>query len=105
MEGKIRNAGERLGYAKLKKEQIDVIDSSVKGNDVFAVLPTGFGKSLFFACLPLIFDCFPENHGRPTIIIVTTPLKSDHEGSSNLIVLLIIVYLNILLNFVGDISI
>ena len=55
-EGKIRNAGERLGYAKLKKEQIDVIDSFVKGNDVFAVLPTGFGKSLCFACLPSLFD-------------------------------------------------
>ena len=47
---------ERLGY-KLKKEQRDVIVSYIKGNDVFAILPTGFGKSLCYQALPLIFDC------------------------------------------------
>ena len=47
---------ERLGY-KLKKEQRDVIVSYIKGNDVFAILPTGFGKSLCYQALLLIFDC------------------------------------------------
>ena len=25
----------------------------IKGRDVFAILPMGFGKSLFYACLPV----------------------------------------------------
>ena len=28
----------------------------VNGRDMFAVLPTGYGKTLCYACLPLIFD-------------------------------------------------
>ena len=28
----------------------------MKGRDVFAVLPTGYGKSFCFGCLPLVFD-------------------------------------------------
>ena len=26
----------------------------IKGRDVFAILPMGFGKSLFYACLPVV---------------------------------------------------
>ena len=47
-----REAASSLGYQTLKEEQLDVITSFVKGKDVFAVLPTGFGKSLCYACLP-----------------------------------------------------
>ena len=28
----------------------------VNGRDVYAALPTGYGKTLCYACLPLIFD-------------------------------------------------
>ena len=45
-------AAKWLGYV-LKEEQKTVITSFVLGRDVFAVLPTGFGKSLCFACLPI----------------------------------------------------
>lgn len=60
------------GY-NLKDEQRKVILSFVKGEDVFVVLPTGFGKSLCFACLPLIFDRVRED-GLSSIIIIITPL-------------------------------
>ena len=35
----------RLGFI-LKEKQMEVIGAFVKGNNVFAVLPTGFGKTL-----------------------------------------------------------
>ena len=35
-----------FGYVSLKSEQKAVIKDFVTGNDVFAVLPTGYGKSL-----------------------------------------------------------
>ena len=42
-----RSAARELGYASLKPEQLDVVEAFVKGRDVFSVLPTGYGKSLF----------------------------------------------------------
>ncbi len=44
----------QLGYDKLKDLQVEVILSFLTGKDVFAILPTGYGKSLCFAILPLL---------------------------------------------------
>ena len=35
---------------------VPAIKSFVEGNDVLVILPTGYGKSLCFALLPLVFD-------------------------------------------------
>ena len=40
----------------MKVDQLDVAIAFVEGTDVFAILPTGFGKSLCYACLPASFD-------------------------------------------------
>ena len=45
-----------LGYHSLKSEQKAVIKEFVMGKDVFAIFPTGYGKSLCYACLPGVFD-------------------------------------------------
>ena len=37
-------------------EQMSVIEVFISGRDVFVCLPTGFGKSLIFASLPIIFN-------------------------------------------------
>jgi len=42
-----------LGYSSLKEEQLEVVTAFLEGHDVFAVLPTGYRKSLCFGCLPL----------------------------------------------------
>ena len=43
----------QLGY---EEKQLEVVSGVLNGQDVFAVLPTGFGKSLCFASLPSIYD-------------------------------------------------
>lgn len=39
----------------LKDEQRTAIKAFVDGKDVFAVLPTGFGKSLIYQLAPMFF--------------------------------------------------
>ena len=61
-----------LGYANVKDEQLQVVENVISGKDVFAVLPTGFGKSLCFALLPGIFNRVMR---VPTsIAVVVSPL-------------------------------
>lgn len=63
-----------LGYIQMKSEQLQVVESFVKGNDVFGVLPTGFGKSLCYACLPLVFDKLLQKPHGSSIVMVVSPL-------------------------------
>ena len=68
----MEEAARRLGYI-LKEDQKKVITSFIDGEDVFAVLPTGYGKSLCYQCLPYIYDKIRED-GLISIIIIITPL-------------------------------
>ena len=45
-----------LWYTSLKQEQKDAIKEFVKGHDVFVCLPTGFGKSLCYIILPMLYS-------------------------------------------------
>ena len=65
-------SGRRLGYGELTAEQRRAILAFVGGRDVFVSLPTGSGKSLCFALLPLVFDLLNEKEG--SIVIVVSPL-------------------------------
>ena len=60
---------QKLGYLQLKPEQLKVIMEFVNGRNVFAVLPTGYGKTLCYACLPLIFDEL-ASRTTPSIILL-----------------------------------
>ena len=55
-----------------KKEAI--ISAELKKRDVFVSLPTGFGKSVIFQALPMVFDGFTVESGH--IVIVVSPLLS-----------------------------
>ena len=70
-----------LGYISLKSEQKAVIKDFIMGNDVFAVLPTGYGKSLCYVCLPGIFDKIFDS--TTSIIAVVTPLLSIMKDQVN----------------------
>ena len=61
--------------------QMKVIFAFATGHDVFAVLPTGFGKSLCYARLPGMFDHLLQPE-EPSLVIVVTPLTAIMEGQA-----------------------
>ena len=85
VDSAIVQAARKLRYGEVKSEQSRVIREIVAGNDVFVALPTGYGKSLCYALLPLVFDFV---RGRPlqasSIVLCVSPLVSlmvDHENA------------------------
>ena len=76
--GAANDSVRQLGYKSLKKLQLEVIVGIMTGRDVFAILPTGYGKSLCYGCLPRVYDilCRPI---LPSIVCVVTPLTAIIE--------------------------
>ena len=73
-----REAAKSLGYDRLKPEQERVLSEFMSGKDVFVALPTGYGKSLCYAALPLAFDLkkFGSIELKQSIVIVVSPLTA-----------------------------
>ena len=46
----------QLGYEGVKDKQMEAILAVVRGKDTFVSLPTGFGKSMIYGVLPVVFD-------------------------------------------------
>jgi len=63
-------ASQFLGYEQMKEEQLQVVELLVSGNDVFGVLPTGFGKSYVL--------CMSSSHLRQTASEVLSLQYSAH---------------------------
>lgn len=57
VEAAIASSWAIMGVEELKEKQKDAIQLFAEGNDVLVILPTGYGKSLCIALLPLVFDC------------------------------------------------
>ena len=47
------------------------------GRDVFVCLPTGFGKSVCYMVLPLLFDIIRNAVSGESIVLDVSPLKAD----------------------------
>ena len=71
-----------LGYPALKLEQLSMLRSFVCGKDVFGVLPTGFGKSLCYACLPAILDGV-RGCSRSKVVGPLTEIMTDQVSKRN----------------------
>ena len=48
MEEIIKSSVQKLGYSALKAEHLKAVSQFVSEKDVFAVLPTGYGKKTLF---------------------------------------------------------
>ena len=64
---------EKFCIRELNALQKEAIIQFEKQRDVFINLPTGFGKSLIYQALPLVFDAM---HGEGHIVVVVSPLVS-----------------------------
>ena len=51
-----------LGLRSLKEHQRKAVTAFMSGSDVFVALPTGYGKSVIFAILPILFDKVKGRH-------------------------------------------
>jgi len=70
---------QRLGTPNLmlKPEQRSVIESICNGKDTFMWLPTGFGKSVCYQTLPLVFDKMSKKCAAGgSVVVVVSPLIS-----------------------------
>ena len=54
----------QLGYTKLKERQVEAVEAFIKGHDMFISLPTGYGKSVIYAVLPIVFNFLRGNRVR-----------------------------------------
>ena len=57
----------------LRTEQVKAISTLASREDLFAVLPTGFGKSLIFQLLVRVVECLT---GKASCVLVVCSLKS-----------------------------
>ena len=56
LEAVVWECGRKMGYDDMKPKQIEAILAFLGGRDVFASLPTGYGKSVIYAILPSTLD-------------------------------------------------
>ena len=63
----------------LKEEQGKAVRYILNGQDTFVWLPTGFGKSICYECLPFVFDFTLgriQSADIKSLVIVISPLRS-----------------------------
>ena len=76
MEHAFAKVCEVFGIESLNKHQEDAIKYVVEEKkDVFVNLPTGFGKSLIYQELPLVYSCL-QSTVEKNMIVVISPLTS-----------------------------
>lgn len=77
LDSAIKKASEEAGYAPLKDEQKTCLTEFMKRRDLFAVLPTGYGKTACYVCLPSAFNFYQERpKEESSIIVVISPLTA-----------------------------
>jgi len=73
-EDAFRKVCEVFGFDSLNKHQEEALRFVFESkSDVFVNLPTGFGKSLVFQALPIVYSCVDPTREK-NIVLVVSPL-------------------------------
>ena len=73
-EDALRKVCEVFGFDSLNKHQEEALRFVFESkSDVFVNLPTGFGKSVVFQALPIVYSCVEPTRDK-NIVIVVSPL-------------------------------
>ena len=75
-DGKAANVCTRFKRERLNGFQQKAINQIVGKKDIFIKLPTGFGKSLVYQTLPMIFD-----HLTGSGIVVSSLINKSYEST------------------------
>ena len=67
---------EQFNIEQLMPEQEQCIRACLEKGNIFVNLPTGFGKSLVFQCLPIVADIIHMRDRGSSVLMVISPLKS-----------------------------
>ena len=67
---------EAFRVSSLYPEQEECLKAILQGKDVYASLPTGYGKSLIFYAVPIVSDQVFERPRGSSKIIIISPLKT-----------------------------
>jgi len=69
-----KSMGEQFEIDNLLPEQENSLRKFLGGQNIFVNLPTGYGKSLIFQCLPIAADALFEKPRGSSVLVVISPL-------------------------------
>ena len=78
-ERTFRAVKEQFEISNLLPEQENSLREFLLGKNIFVNLPTGYGKSLIFQCLPIAADALFEWRRGSSVIVVISPLRTLME--------------------------
>ena len=70
---------EQFEIDNLLPEQENSLREFLVGRNIFVNLPTGYGKSFIFQCLPIAADALFKRARGSSVIVVISPLRSLME--------------------------
>ena len=65
---------------KFYADQKEIIQNFINGKHTYFSAPTGYGKSLVFQALPVVFDTLNEQALSTSTLIVLSPLRALMEN-------------------------
>ena len=70
----VDTVAKNLGYNSLKDEQKVILQELLKIHDVFAVLRMGYGKSMCYISLPLVYDKIYGDLSTVVVVMLLTAI-------------------------------